>query len=62
MSASQERVKALLETRATVHAEATGFLEDLKGAEMSEEQRTQYDRYNARIDVLASEADELTLR
>lgn len=62
MSTARERVDALLETRARVWEEAKGFLEDLKGEEMSAEQRTQWDRYNERMDALASEADSLTAR
>ena len=62
MSTASERAKALLETRARVHEEAQSFLGDLKGEEMSEDQKTQWDRYNSRLDLLASEADELVER
>ncbi len=62
MSTASERAKALLETRARVWSEAEGFLTDLQGEEMSAEQRTQWDRYNERIDLLKSEADELVER
>ena len=63
MSTATERVQALLETRARVYSEAQKFLEDLpKGEEMSVEQRTQWDRYNERIDSLATEADEISTR
>jgi HK97 family phage major capsid protein len=58
----QQRVKALTETRAQVWEEAKGFLEDLKGDEMTAEQRTQWDAYNERIDTLGSEADSLLER
>jgi len=58
----QQRVKALTETRARVWEEAKHFLDDLKGEEMNAEQRTQWDRYNERIDGLASEADSLLAR
>jgi HK97 family phage major capsid protein len=58
----QERVKSLQETRARVWEEAKGFLEPLKGDEMSGEQREQWNRYNERIDGLAAEIDELTDR
>jgi HK97 family phage major capsid protein len=57
-----ERARALTETRARVWEEAKHFLEDLKGEEMSAEQRSQWDRYNERIDALASEHDELVER
>lgn len=58
----QQRVNALTETRARVWEEAKGFLEDLKGNEMSAEQRSQWDRYNERIDGLAGEIDSLLIR
>jgi HK97 family phage major capsid protein len=55
-----ERVSALSETRARVWNEAANWLQDLpKGEEMSAEQRVQWDRYNERIDGLASEIDSL---
>ena len=62
MSTATERANALLETRARVWNEAETFLQDLKGEEMSVEQRTQWDRYNERIDGLATEIDQLTTR
>jgi HK97 family phage major capsid protein len=58
----QERVDSLTETRARVWEEAKGFLTDLKGDEMSVEQRNQWDRYNERIDGLADEIDSLNDR
>lgn len=58
----QQRIKALTETRAQVWEEAKGFLEGLKGEEMTVEQRTQWDRFNERIDTLGSEADSLLER
>ena len=58
-----ERAQALNATRNTVWTEAQGFLSDLpKDQEMSVEQRTQWDRYNARIDSLGAERDELIER
>lgn len=62
MSTALERAKALTETRNRVWKEAESFLEDLKGEEMSEEQRTQWARYNERIDALASEHDQIVAR
>ena len=62
MSTASERATALLETRARVWSEAEGFLSELKGEEMSAEQRTQWERYNERMDVLASEAEQLLAR
>jgi HK97 family phage major capsid protein len=62
MSITQERINALTTTRARVWEEAKGFLEDLKGAEMSGEQAAQWARYNERIDALAAEHDELIER
>jgi len=57
-----ERANALLATRARVWEEAKGFLSDLKGEEMSSEQRIQWDRYNERLDTLKNEVDELIAR
>jgi HK97 family phage major capsid protein len=55
-----ERVRALTETRARVWNEAKNWLQDLpKGDEMNAEQRSQWDRYNERIDGLQSEIDSL---
>jgi len=62
MSTMKERAEALLDTRARVHAESQGFLEDLKGQEMSEAEKAQWDKYNERIDALGAEADELMTR
>jgi HK97 family phage major capsid protein len=52
------RIAALDETRMRVWEEAKGFLEDVP-AEMSAEQRVQWDRYNERIDGLKAEGDAL---
>lgn len=57
-----ERVTALNETRARVWNEASGFLADLKGQEMSAEQRAQWERYNERLDAIKAEVDELVDR
>jgi HK97 family phage major capsid protein len=54
-----ERIGALDETRQRVWNEAKGFLADLEGKEMNAEQRTQWDRYNERIDGLQSEITSL---
>ena len=62
MSTAIERANALMETRARVAKEQESFLEDLKGREMNAEERSQYDRYNERIDGLASEVDDLLAR
>lgn len=61
-----ERAIALNETRNTVWTEMNNFLtkvsEDNPGEEMNQEDRAQWDRYNSRIDALASERDELMER
>lgn len=62
MSTAIERANALMETRARVAKEQESFLTDLKGREMNAEERSQYDRYNERIDGLAGEVDELLAR
>jgi HK97 family phage major capsid protein len=55
-----ERVRALTETRNRVWNEAKNWLEGLpKGEEMSAEQRSQWDRYNERIDGIQSEVDSM---
>lgn len=55
-----ERVNALLETRARVWNEASDWLQKLPaGQEMNAEERAQWVRYNERIDQLKAEADEL---
>jgi len=55
----REHVVALNETRLKVWEEAKGFLERVQkehpGAEMNAEERTQWDRYNARIDEIDAE-------
>lgn len=58
----RQRADALLETRAKVAHEMEGFLVDLKGREMSAEEREKFDRYTERIDGLAREVDELIQR
>lgn len=52
------RIAALDDTRMRVWEEAKGFLEETP-AEMSAEQRSQWERYNERIDGLKAEADAL---
>lgn len=59
---TQDHLDALAATRARVWNEAEGFLSDLKGQEMSAEQRAQWDRYNARIDDLASQIETIAER
>lgn len=63
MSTIQERIEALTETRNRVWNEASNFLQDLpRGEEMSAEQSAQWQRYNERIDALASEIESISAR
>lgn len=58
----EQRISAIQEERGRVWNEAQGFLENLKGAEMSGEERAQWDRYNARLDQLEADGNELIQR
>ena len=57
-----QRIKAIQETRGRVWNEAQGFLADLEGVEMNAEQRTQWERYNVRLDELQADGEELIKR
>lgn len=63
MSALQERVRALTETRNKVWNEASNWLQDLpRGQEMNEEDKAKWAAYNTRVDGLGSEIDSLIER
>lgn len=58
----EQRIKAIQEERGRVWNEAQGFLESLKGAEMAGEERAQWERYNARLDQLEVDGQDLIKR
>jgi len=65
MSSIHDRIKAIQEARGRVWNEAQGFLDDINKRDdpsMNAEERTQWDRYNERLDELEAEGKDLTER